>query len=109
MYKFVAILMLVITHLNAQGISPEQLSSIYKEAVLFVIVFGTMGILSYIISKKNADKYAKEHPKKQKKDIKKEENYNVDKLLQLSDLLEKGMVSKEEFLHFKKMLLNQKA
>ena len=42
---------------NTQNIAANDFSSIYNEAILFFAIFALMGIISFIISRKNAKKY----------------------------------------------------
>ncbi len=50
------------TSLNAAAIAPDELDSIYTEAIWFVAVFSVMSIISIVISKRQAKKYAEENP-----------------------------------------------
>ena len=55
--KIIIFILLFVTFLNAQAATDEQLNSIYKEAILFVSVFGVMGIISFIYSRRHAKSY----------------------------------------------------
>jgi len=55
--KILTFILLITTFLNAQAATDEQLNSIYKEAILFVAIFGVMGIISFIYSKRHAKAY----------------------------------------------------
>ena len=55
--KITIFILLTVTFLNAQAATDEQLNSIYAEAILFVAVFGVMGIVSFIYSRRHAKAY----------------------------------------------------
>ncbi len=88
------------------------------EAILFISLFGTMYIISYFVSKKQAEIYENEHPVQERKDaVRKEKlvdmylNSSFIKikgkctvLLELSDLLNKKTINKDEFNILKKSL-----
>ena len=57
MIKITTLTLSLVTFLNAQAASEEQLNSIYTEAILFVAVFGVMGIISFIYSRRHAKAY----------------------------------------------------
>ncbi len=85
--------LLLITSLQAGATSSEDLSSIYMEAVLFIGIFGTMGIISFFISRKQANKYVKENPVIKEEPLSKLET----RMLELSRLLKNGILTEEEF------------
>ena len=94
-----------------EGIDANALGSIYSEAILFVVVFGVMSIISIIISKRNAKRYELENPLEERKitvkkealkevflsNSAKEDEDNVDKLLELSKMLKDSQIDEEEF------------
>ena len=57
MIKITTLIISLVTFLNAQAATEEQLNSIYKEATLFVIVFGVMGVISFVYSRRHAKEY----------------------------------------------------
>lgn len=106
---------------HAKELDANDLGSIYKEAVFFVAVFGVMAIISIIISKKNADKYEIENPieerKAAKQKLRDEELKNqfkmraldkdgdkIDRLMELSKMLENGIIDEEEFFSLKQSI-----
>ena len=82
------------TLLFAKEVSQSEQNSVMIEAILFVGIFGTMGILSYIYSNKHAKAY-------KKKDVEiespKQERIEVDRITELSKMLENGSLTQEEF------------
>ncbi len=103
---------------HADAIDSDALDGIYTEAIFFVLLFGIMSIISVIISKKNAKKYELANPleerraAKREKELKKEledkvlkkSEVKVDKLLELSKMLQDGMINEEEFKKLKQSL-----
>ncbi len=86
-------------------------SSIFNEALLFIVIFGTMFIISFFITKRNAKAYELKNPLKDRKVIVREEklvekylNSSLTKikgtttlLLELSKLLKNKTINEEEF------------
>ena len=105
------ILTFLFSFAQAETTGTNALDGIFKEAILFFTLFGTMSIISYIISRKSAKKYENEHPLQDRKDAARERklvdmflnsSYTKIKgkatiLLELSQLLEKRTISQEEF------------
>ncbi len=91
--KWLFLPLLLITSLQAGATSSEDLSSIYMEAVLFIGIFGTMGIVSFFISRKQANKYVKENPVIKEKPLSELET----RMLELTKLLKNGILTEEEF------------
>jgi len=101
MKKALLTLPLLLTSLLAESISQNDLNNIYKEAILFVSVFGIMGIISYIYSKKHAKEY-----KPKEEDIQKEEPSPIEqRVAHLYALCEKNVISTKEFEVLKKYYL----
>ena len=63
MIKLLTISLILLSSLYAGSPTQSEQNSIYMEAILFVTVFGVMGIVSYIYSKKHAKEY--KPPKKE--------------------------------------------
>ena len=81
--------------LLAQEATDEQLYSIYKEAILFVVIFGTMGLISYIYSTKHAKEYIPEELEEESSvEL---ESFSERRVRELSELLESGIVTLEEY------------
>lgn len=97
--------------LNAKGIDADNLGSIYTEAIIFVAVFAVMSIVSIIISKRNAKKFEVENPLEERKATRREEmlkkelkdipvvskNSDLDRLIELSTMLQNNSISQKEF------------
>ena len=108
----------LINNVTAKGISDEALGPIYTEALWFVGVFAVMGVISFVISGRNARKHeaallAKREqqaaevvtvvPEEEAEDKESE----VDRLLELSKLHKEGLLSKDEFMAFKLKLYRE--
>ena len=57
MIKIITLTLSLVAFLNAGGASEAELNGIYQEAILFVTVFGVMGIISFIYSRRHAKAY----------------------------------------------------
>ena len=88
---FLLTFFILLLSLYGDEVSQEELNSIYIEAVLFVSVFGIMGIISYIYSSRHAQAY------KPKKEEIKQEIVKADRIEELRDLLQKELITKKEF------------
>ena len=90
-------------------IAQEKLNDIYVEAVFFVIVIVTMSIISYIYSTKHAKEYAIKNQKNidAKREAKKDEiKSKEDRVKELQDMLDKNMITQDEFKMMKKRMYN---
>ena len=94
MQKIIIIFFTLFTSLLAQGIAQKELNSIYKEATLFIAIFGVMGIISYIYSSKHAKEYVPKEPTQEELDLK---AFKENRIKELSNLLEEKLLTKEEF------------
>jgi len=103
-----------LTSLHAEGIGQDNLNSIYTEAIWFVAVFTVMSIISIIISKRHAKKYAEENPVK-KNDLRQRSDEAAEKSSVLdrvetrrvtawSKLVEDGLLTEKEFQILKQYL-----
>ena len=100
MQKWLLLSLLTLTSLSAEEVTPENLNAIYTEAIFFLIVFGVMGIVSYIYSNRHAKQYTKDQADKvaQTKTLKAEKTKKREKrLAALSKLVEEGILKDEEF------------
>jgi len=102
---------ILVSVLSAKEIDTDNLGGIYTEAILFLAVFGTMSIVSIIISRKNAKKFESENPLEGRKTARREEalkkeledipvsaqTTDIDRLIELSNMLKNGLISKKEF------------
>lgn len=102
--------LLIFSYLHAEGIDPEELNSIYIEAVLFVTVFGLMSVASFIISRKHAEQNALKdlQKKRSQEEVKKNSQAIFTKhsddtpkeskrVSELSKMLKDGLITDEEF------------
>ncbi|WP_324171049.1 hypothetical protein [Sulfurimonas sp.] len=103
--------------MNTEGIDPKVLDSIYNEAILFVVVFFSMSVISWIWSRRNAKKYEIDNPleerRKAKKDAFKKEiriihtkgkEFKDRRLNELVNMLRDDILYKDEFELLKKNL-----
>lgn len=105
------ILIFLFSFAHAEGMDSDILDDIFKDAILFILFFGIISIISFIISKKNAEIYELKNPLQERKDATRKRkliemylNSSSTKikgktavLLELSKLLEKKTIDKEEF------------
>ena len=124
---------LMINSLLADGIPDKALGAIHTEALWFVGVIAVMAVISFVVSSRNAKKYAEkmarekreeesgkseeargksEAERKKRKEVTEkskgdESDSSVDRLLELSKLHKEGLLSKEEFLTFKTELYRE--
>jgi len=95
MIKLVTLTLLLNTILSAVEVTQNQQNSILMEAALFIGVFGTMGIISYIYSSRHAKAYK---PKKVPAvKVVKQERVNMNRISELSEMLKNGILTEEEF------------
>ncbi len=90
MIKFIIYTLLVNTILSAAEVTQSQQSGIFMEGALFVGIFGTMGLVSYIYSSRHAKEY------KPKEVEIKESPYDarIEKLLEMQ---KNDLLTKKEF------------
>ena len=81
------------TILSAIEVTKNQQNSILLEAALFVGVFGTMGIISYIYS----SRHAKEYKKPEVEAAVLEQMSKEDRIYELLGMFEKGILTQEEY------------
>ena len=106
--------------LFAEGMDDAALESIYTEAAWFVAVIAVMSVVSFVVSRRNAQKYEEQmlrEKEKQKEEVVdvptvKESDADVkepevDKLLELAQLHKDGLLSQEEFMVFKTKLYRE--
>jgi hypothetical protein len=105
MQKWLSLSLITLTSLGAEEVDPEQLSAIYTEAIWFVVVFGTMAIISYIYSSRHAKQYTqKQAPDVAQKKVLAAEvaKQKEERLDELSKLVDDGLLKEEEFLILRK-------
>jgi len=88
---FFLVFLILFSLLYGDSVSKNELNSIYMEAVLFVLVFGIMGIVSYIYSTKHAKAY------KSKKEDVTQDRVKADRIEELRHLLQKELITEKEF------------
>jgi len=87
----------------------EISNSIYLEAVAFILVFFIMSVISYRISSRHAKEYAIKNQEKMqaRREAKKDEvQSKEDRIVELQNMLDKKMITEDEFLMMKKSLYN---
>lgn len=94
MLKLIISTLLLKTILFARVVSESEQNGVMIEGVLFVIVFGTMGIISYIYSSRHAKAYKK--PEVVVKKIVVDATV-LDRISELSKMLENGNLTEKEF------------
>ncbi len=113
------LLLIIITNTLLQaekGIPEEALGPIYTEAVWFVGVITLMGIVSFVVSSRNAKRYEEEMSKKRAQLKKREDQERKENLLSrkskvedritaLSELRDKGLLKESELAVLKQHLL----
>jgi len=98
MKKTILFILLNVVSLYASQTTQDEMDGIYMEAVLFVGVFGTMGIISYIYSSRHAKVYSSsEEEKKRKKDEKEEKLHKTERVASLTKLFEDELLTPQEF------------
>jgi amino acid permease len=98
MKKTLLFILLNVVSLYAAQTTQKEMNGIYMEALLFVAVFGTMGLISYIYSSRHAKIYSSsEAEKKRKKDEKEEQLHNKKRVASLTKLLEDELLTPQEF------------
>lgn len=105
---------------HAEGMESNAMDGIFKEALFFFVLIGIMAIVSFIISKRNANKYELENPLQDRKDAQRKSEL-IDKYLNtsyiniygkeaalsnISKLLEINTLNEEEFKILKDSLDN---
>lgn len=93
MLKLTFVLLSIFTSLFAQEATEAQMSDIYSEALMFVAIFGSMGVISYIVSKRHAKEYHKETAPQ--RELKK--SMRQKRLEELYELYEKKTLTLQEF------------
>ena len=93
MIKLVIYILLFNTILSAGEVTQSQQNSILMEAALFIGIFGTMGIISYIYSSRHAKAYVKpEVSATVLEQISKE-----DRIFELLGMFNNGILTQEEY------------
>ena len=92
----------LVSFLNANEV--DTLNSVYIETILFISSFVIMSIISIILSKRSAEKFESENSLKaktlreeHKKKIMILNKSNADRVIELSKMLEDGLILEKEF------------
>jgi len=110
MQKWLFIPFMTLAALQAKEVAPEELTAIYTEAIWFVVVFGVMGIVSYIYSSRHAKQYTKDQAENisEKKALSIERTKEKEKRInELSELHKDGLLTQEEFFILRANLKQQ--
>ena len=113
------ILLLFSLSLFAEGMDEAALEGIHTEALWFVAVIAVMSVVSFVVSRRNAQKY--EEKMQEQKALQQEEadrepaseaseaeeGLEVDRLLELAKLHKEGLLTQEEFMAFKMKLYRE--
>lgn len=75
-------------------VSQSEQDSVMLEAILFIVVFGTMGLISYIYSSRHAKAYK---PKKVEDRVEVEETPYKKRISELEEMLKNKTLTQEEF------------
>jgi len=102
MTKILTLVLALASFLDAQAITQDQQNDIYKEAILFVIIFGVMGIISFIYSKKHAKAYV---PKKVVIEPTAKELASQKRIEELKKMLDDKTLTSDEFMVLKEYYL----
>ncbi|MEN8302439.1 MAG: hypothetical protein ABFQ64_00040 [Campylobacterota bacterium] len=94
MIKFIIFTLFLKSALFAREVSQSVENSIMIEAALFVGIFGTMGIISYIYSSRHAKAYKKPEVVTQESV---EKTDVEDRISELTEMLNSGVLTKEEY------------
>jgi len=94
MIKSTILLLLFKTIVFAGTISQSEQKSIFLEGILFVVVFGAMGLISYIYSSRHAKAYK---PKKEKEKEEIKHPANAKRILELEKILKNKILTQKEF------------
>ena len=98
MKNIILFTLLTTVSLLAQDASDEQLQSIYTEAILFVAIFGAMGIISFIYSSRHAKAYApSDEELKRIQKGKEEKTIRESRIEKLSLMRDAKALTQEEF------------
>ncbi len=90
MTKLITFTLLFSTLLSAVEVTQSQQNGIYMEALLFVGIFGTMGLVSYIYSSRHAKEY------KPKKVERKVTQYDA-RIEELLEMQKNNLLTEKEF------------
>ncbi len=102
MKKLTLFILLCAVSLYAQEATSDQLNGIYTEALLFIGIFGTMGIISYVYSSRHAKVYAPSQEVLQRIEREKAQKLLREaRVEELSEMLQNDMLTNEEFLILK--------
>jgi hypothetical protein len=90
--KLISLILLISSSLLAVAPTQSEEKSIYIEGILFLVVFGTMGVISYIYSNKHAQEYKKKEPQN-----KEETSPYAERIAKLLEMKNDNLLSEKEF------------
>ena len=99
MHKWLLLPLLTLTSLSAEEVDSEQLNAIYTEAIWFVVIFGAMGIISFIYSNRHAKQYTQKQADTiaQNKSLAAEQvKQRENRLDELAKLVKDGLLTEKE-------------
>lgn len=94
MIKLISFILIIKAGLEAAVVTQTEQNSIMIEAALFVVVFGTMGLISYIYSNRHAKAY-----KPQKVEVVEvvKKSVHERRISELEEMLKNKTLTQEEF------------
>jgi len=102
MIKLTIFFLLTTLSLFAQAATEDELQGIYTEALLFVGIFGAMGVISYIYSSRHAESYSLSKEEQLRVEKRKKERVEKEKrVIELNTLFQDNLLTKEEFFLLK--------
>ena len=100
MPKLILLLLTIFSSLYAVDATEAQMDDIYFEALMFAGIFGTMGVISFVISKR----HAKEYHVKTAPEVKKTKDKKQERLKELHTMYKEKALTFEEFKILEKHL-----
>ena len=116
----ILLLLFLSLSLYAEGMDEAALEGIHTEALWFVAVIAMMSVISFVVSRRQAQNYEEKMQLKKTLQQKEpgcetaseaseaEEGLEVDRLLELAKLHKEGLLTKEEFGAFKMKLYEER-
>jgi len=95
MIKFIILTTFISDALFAKVVSKSIEKSVAMEGILFIGLFGTLGVISYIYSSRHAKAY--ELKKSTVTEVVEEEPIEINRISELSEMLKSGILTKDEF------------
>ncbi len=106
MIKFATLILATLATLQASDPTQTDLNGIYLEALAFIGVFGTMGLISYVYLSRHAKVYSvSQEETTRKKDMKLDQERKEKRIEALSKMLDEELLTREEFAILRSHLL----